>query len=868
MSRLTVSWLGLIATAVVPAVTTAAATDLYEVTISNQQDAAALRQAHVDPLLRIRGGYLVLADDAGEARLARSGLFCSMVAKDVYRDGIALDTRTDDSDFTLYPMIYDRHGVRLFRVDVARLPSWSDQHRLASIPPWPVPIIDKPPQQKNTRQAHLEFDLDSVVALVRQDSLESYSAQLETFGYRVAGSSSSFYARNWLLSRFDEFGYDSVTSNEFAAEVYGEIETCHNVVACKTGSELPRHQIIIGAHRDAVPGSPGADDNGSGTVAVLELARVIAGLDTRMSIVFILFDAEEPPPYLQGSWHYARGAFGRGDSIYFMVNMDMIGHYENEGDIRLFHDASDNTYQSVYASLADTLEGMNLAAHCYDYPLGWDDWPFYQQGYGVLGLHEYVFSTVYHTAHDSTVYLNSEYMARVIRTLLGTVLVCDAAYVAAPMLFIDHDISETPILYPDRDTVLSATIVEYAGEQMVPASALMHYSVNGDQYNTTALVAVGGGVYQAAVPPLSCYSNLEYYFSAEGLHSGLTFYTDTSRPFTRVVATNEVVTFSDNFELDLGWTVDSQAQQGNWIRGVPSGSLGAPYGDYDGSGRCYHTGVGPGIDVGEGRTVLYSPVLNLAVGAARLEYVLWYDNAYLEEEPDDVFQLYLSPNGGSSWGLIEELGPDGYADGSWETREFWIQDVAPGATSIQVRFVASDFGQNSQVEAAVDAFSLVEFSCDPLILTETIPDATLDEPFSQQLVAVGGEGDLVWSDQFDDLVGTGLSLTAAGVLLGTPSVSGEMSFTARAEDSLGAYDTQPLSLTVEAGFICGDIDNNGEGPDISDLVYLVDYMFTGGPPPPVMATADVDGSGGDPDIADLVYLVDFMFTDGPAPTCD
>ena len=68
--------------------------------------------------------------------------------------------------------------------------------------------------------------------------------------------------------------------------------------------------------------------------------------------------------------------------------------------------------------------------------------------------------------------------------------------------------------------------------------------------------------------------------------------------------------------------------------------------------------------------------------------------------------------------------------------------------------------------------------------------------------------------------------------------------------------------------VCGDINDDGGDPDISDLVYLVDYMFQGGPPPPLMWAADVDGSGGAfPDIADLVYLVDFMFLGGPAPNC-
>jgi hypothetical protein len=75
----------------------------------------------------------------------------------------------------------------------------------------------------------------------------------------------------------------------------------------------------------------------------------------------------------------------------------------------------------------------------------------------------------------------------------------------------------------------------------------------------------------------------------------------------------------------------------------------------------------------------------------------------------------------------------------------------------------------------------------------------------------------------------------------------------------------PVSLTV-AAWVCGDIDGNGTGPDIGDLVYLVDYMFADGPPPPTPAAANVDGEE-DINIADLVCLVYFMFNQGPAPVC-
>lgn len=72
--------------------------------------------------------------------------------------------------------------------------------------------------------------------------------------------------------------------------------------------------------------------------------------------------------------------------------------------------------------------------------------------------------------------------------------------------------------------------------------------------------------------------------------------------------------------------------------------------------------------------------------------------------------------------------------------------------------------------------------------------------------------------------------------------------------------------------IRGNIDYDyGDAVDISDLVYLVDFMFNAGPVPLCMQEADVDctGGGAPVDIADLVFLVDFMFNGGPTPCrCD
>lgn len=64
--------------------------------------------------------------------------------------------------------------------------------------------------------------------------------------------------------------------------------------------------------------------------------------------------------------------------------------------------------------------------------------------------------------------------------------------------------------------------------------------------------------------------------------------------------------------------------------------------------------------------------------------------------------------------------------------------------------------------------------------------------------------------------------------------------------------------------LADDPDGNNNGPDIGDLVYLVNFMFNSGPPPPCMEETNHDGSeSATPDIGDLVYLVNYMFNGGP-----
>lgn len=105
------------------------------------------------------------------------------------------------------------------------------------------------------------------------------------------------------------------------------------------------------------------------------------------------------------------------------------------------------------------------------------------------------------------------------------------------------------------------------------------------------------------------------------------------------------------------------------------------------------------------------------------------------------------------------------------------------------------------------------------------------------------------------------------------SADGAYGVSVRTKDIWGKLSDWSDELTVVSGgggccIFRGDIDHTGAVPDISDLVYLVTFMFSGGPEPPCMEEADVDGLAGGPDISDLVYLVTYMFSGGaPPPPC-
>lgn len=132
-------------------------------------------------------------------------------------------------------------------------------------------------------------------------------------------------AAAFVRQRLTSLGY-SVESQPFRV---GE-RTVENLVAERRGASLPTELVIVGAHYDSAPGTPGADDNASGVAVALALAARFASESPARTVRFVFFTNEEPPWFetaSMGSEVYARAAKARGDDVRAMLALETMGMF-------------------------------------------------------------------------------------------------------------------------------------------------------------------------------------------------------------------------------------------------------------------------------------------------------------------------------------------------------------------------------------------------------------------------------------------------------------------------------------------------------------------------------------------------------------
>lgn len=132
-------------------------------------------------------------------------------------------------------------------------------------------------------------------------------------------------AADYIQQEWQQQGYEVETQSYQVKGI-----DCANLEITRPGSSSDEPLILIGAHYDSVQGSPGANDNGSGVAALLELSRMFATITPKTRVRFVAFVNEEPPFFFwhnMGSMIYADRARQRAQQIHFMVSLETIGYY-------------------------------------------------------------------------------------------------------------------------------------------------------------------------------------------------------------------------------------------------------------------------------------------------------------------------------------------------------------------------------------------------------------------------------------------------------------------------------------------------------------------------------------------------------------
>ena len=347
-------------------------------------------------------------------------------------------------------------------------------------------------------------------ALMDSVSVDSIKANIEhlcSYHTRRYDSRYIWEVQDWLVSRYNDFGIDTVMLHDFPVP-YFEQGTADNILAVQWGTKTPEEYVICGAHYDSWNAdgydpdtirSPGADDNATGVAGILETARILSHYTFDRTIIYANWCAEEIG--LVGSAAYAADCAAQRMDIVAYFNLDMTGYLEQGSDIHvnLMYTTQDSLLGNYVKRFSRTyFPEMRI----------WQDWlawgdsdysSFNRNGYAAIHPFEdtHASSPFIHTRQDvfGVSVNNLEQCKRFTELNLGTV---------ATLAGLNHDGVEETILphvavYPNParesvtiltdDELQSVTVTNLVGQTVV------HNEVQGDNQFVLGTNSYPSGIY-------------------------------------------------------------------------------------------------------------------------------------------------------------------------------------------------------------------------------------------------------------------------------------------------------------------------------------------------------------------------------------
>ena len=388
-----------------------------------------LTREQVDVVQELRTCYLAMADRDEIAALRGAGASVAVVERNAGGASLALlapvPAEARASLARAGRLTSVETGVLLFRASAG--------DAAALIPPglaWkPLPSATvlpyiRPASRPAAAAAGAAPRNDIVSRLVDEVSaanLRTHVQTLQDFVTRYTATPGCEAAGSYIYSYFTGLGLDVRFQ-----DVTSSAGVSRNVVAELPGRVYPDDVLIVCGHYDSYSDrrpavAPGADDNASGTAAVMEAARVLAGEPLDFTVRFVAFTAEELG--LVGSRLYAGGVRSRGERIVGVINLDMIAFADRmPEDLEVIANTSSAWLSAKFASVAADY-GLIPTKQTIDASIVFSDHaPFWDRGYPAVCLIEDnpLVNPDYHRTTDTVGTLNFEFYAQAARASLAT----------------------------------------------------------------------------------------------------------------------------------------------------------------------------------------------------------------------------------------------------------------------------------------------------------------------------------------------------------------------------------------------------------------------------------------------------------------
>jgi len=584
--------------------------------------------------------------------------------------------------------------------------------------------------------------VQQILNTARQDSLIYFVRELSgNVPTIINGTSQTISSRNkfqpgnalaetYIKQKLQSYGL-TTTIQSFST-------TGKNVYAVQQGTEFPNQKFIICAHFDDMPSgttAPGADDNASGTAAVIEAARIFSQYDFSFTIVYALWDEEEQG--LIGSEYYTTQAANAGDSILGVINMDMIAYDGNgDGNADVHNSSVANTGELKDKMLeVNLLYGINLDLDVVPAQPYSDHQSFLVHGYGAILLIEddNDFHPYYHTVNDLIQYFNQPYFFKMAKLSFATL--------ASFALNLNLNIIHTPIPSTTQTTPIIASALISTGLDIGTGnlSPRLYYRARTGggtfgSFNSVVGVPTESGYYTFTIPSLSLGTIVQYYLAAQDANStvvntlpagGGGFSPPGSTPpptFFQFYVASQVVAFYDEAININNWT-----SIGGWNI-TTSIYVSPPTSFTDSPGGSYSNNVNSSLK--------YSSQISLSdVLGATLEF----DTQWDIENDWDYGQIQISTNNGSTWtaliGLFTNPGtgsfqPNGEPlyDGTQLTWVHETMDISNYVNqNISLRFLFRSDGYITQDGWYVDNIAVIVYTIIPVELTSFTATAANDK---------------------------------------------------------------------------------------------------------------------------------------------